>query len=144
MTEMPTQPTGICTGVNGEVLSGLILNGTNHTNAGSYSISGLLRMFTGNYFKPSQWNALSQISRKADARTCVVTPYLVEYDRLAHTASGICTGVMGDNLVGLDLTGTTHTAINSTPMTHGFSLTQTVITTVAAFFVSDAITVRVI
>ncbi len=104
--------TGICTGVEGEILSGLNLNGTTHTNAGSYSDPWTFTDVTGNYFNTN--GTVEDNIGKADA-TCVVTPYLVEYDRLAHTAAGICTGVMGENLVGLDLTGTTHTEINLYP-----------------------------
>jgi hypothetical protein len=47
---------------------------------------------------------------KADP-TCEVTPYNVEYDTDAHTATGSCTGVGGEDLEGLDLSGTTHTEI---------------------------------
>ena len=47
---------------------------------------------------------------KADP-TCEVTPYNVEYDTDAHTATGSCTGVGGEDLEGLDLSDTTHTEI---------------------------------
>ncbi len=42
--------------------------------------------------------------------TCSLTPYTVTYDAKAHTAAGACTGVSGETLAGLDLTGTTHTS----------------------------------
>ncbi|OGN94364.1 MAG: hypothetical protein A2Z71_09345 [Chloroflexi bacterium RBG_13_50_21] len=45
--------------------------------------------------------------------TCVVTAYSVEYDLAAHTATGSCTGVGANPLVGLDLSGTTHTAVGN-------------------------------
>src|SRR5262249_1025765 len=41
--------------------------------------------------------------------TVVVTPYNVTYDGLPHTATGSATGVFGEALAGLDLSGTTHT-----------------------------------
>jgi hypothetical protein len=49
---------------------------------------------------------------KADA-LCQVTGYTLEYDREAHTASGTCTGVTGEDLPGLDLDGTTHTDVGA-------------------------------
>jgi hypothetical protein len=45
---------------------------------------------------------------KANA-TIVVTPYSVAYDGNAHTATGTATGVKGESLSGLNLSGTTHT-----------------------------------
>jgi hypothetical protein len=44
------------------------------------------------------------------AAVIVVTPYSVTYDGLPHTASGTATGVKGEALAGLDLSGTTHMA----------------------------------
>ena len=49
---------------------------------------------------------------KADP-VCEVTPYLLEYDQLAHTATGACLGVDGNPLDGLDLSSTTHTEIGT-------------------------------
>jgi len=40
---------------------------------------------------------------------CTITGYNVVYDGAAHTATGSCTGVLGESLSGLDLSGTTHT-----------------------------------
>ena len=104
--------TGTCTGVEGEILSGLNLNGTTHTNAGSYSDPWTYTDVTGNYSDTN--GTVEDNIGKADA-ICVVKSYLVEYDRQAHTAAGNCTGVMDENLVGLDLTGTTHTEVNLYP-----------------------------
>src|SRR5205823_8019929 len=50
---------------------------------------------------------------KANA-VIVVTPYSVTYDGQAHTASGTATGVFGEALGGLDLTGTAHTNAGTT------------------------------
>ena len=38
-----------------------------------------------------------------------VTPYVVNFDGAAHTATGTATGVNGESLTGLSLSGTTHT-----------------------------------
>ncbi len=103
---------GTCIGVEGEALSGLNLNGTTHTNAGSYPDPWTFTDVTGNYSDTN--GTVEDNIGKADA-ICLVTPYLVEYDRQAHTATGNCTGVMNENLVGLDLTGTTHTETNLYP-----------------------------
>ena len=47
-------------------------------------------------------------------RVIVVTPYNVTYDAAAHTATGTATGVSGERLGGLNLSGTTHTAAGTT------------------------------
>jgi hypothetical protein len=49
---------------------------------------------------------------KADP-TCGVTGYHVFFDTFPHTATGSCTGVNGESLAGLSLTGTTHTAVGT-------------------------------
>ena len=53
---------------------------------------------------------------KANA-SCSVTGYNVTYNGAAHTATGLCTGIggAGDVLAGLNLAGTTHTAIGDYP-----------------------------
>ena len=51
---------------------------------------------------------------KADA-TIMVTPYSVTYDGNAHTATGTATGVNGESLSGLDLSGTTNTNAGDYP-----------------------------
>jgi hypothetical protein len=45
--------------------------------------------------------------------SCEVTGYSLEYDREAHTASGICTGVLDEELAGLDLSGTSHSDVGT-------------------------------
>jgi MBG domain (YGX type)/Bacterial Ig-like domain (group 3) len=104
--------TGLCSGVNGEPLSGLNLNGTIHTVAGSYTDPWTFTDQTGNYNDAS--GTVEDNIAKAEA-TCEITGYTVEYDRAAHTADGACTGVLGEDLSGLDLSGTTHTQVNSYP-----------------------------
>ncbi|HZP83921.1 MAG TPA: Ig-like domain-containing protein, partial [Chthonomonadaceae bacterium] len=98
--------TGTATGVKGESLSGLNLDGTKHTNAGTYSDTWTFTDVTGNYKDAS--DTVTDKIAKADA-TIHVTGYTVTYDGNAHTATGTATGVNGESLSGLDLSGTTHT-----------------------------------
>jgi hypothetical protein len=105
--------TGSCTGVKGESLSGLSVSGTTHTNAGTSATDGWSYTdATGNYNHDS--GTVSDSIGKADP-TCSVTGYTVTYDGDAHTASGSCTGVKGESLPGLSLSGTTHTNAGSYP-----------------------------
>ena len=79
---------------------------------------------------------------KADP-TCTVIPYNVAYDGNAHTDTGACTGVMDEELAGLDLTGTTHTTVGS--YTDPWSFTDvTGNYNDAAGTVNDEITLRMI
>jgi hypothetical protein len=103
----PHTASGSATGVKGESLSGLTITGTTHTNAGTYNgDQWTFTDVTGNYN-----NASSTVDDKIDKANPVitVTPYSVTYDGLAHTATGSATGVKGEALSGLDLSGTTHT-----------------------------------
>jgi hypothetical protein len=77
-------------------------------NANTYP-TGVGAGFAGDpqYLTSSATNSLTV--NKADA-TIVVTPYNVPYDGNPHTATGSATGVNHENLSGLDLSGTTHTA----------------------------------
>ena len=108
-----TQPhtaEGACLGLDGQPLEGLDLSGTTHTDAGSYVDEWVFSDPTGNY-SDMNGSVTDHIAR-AEA-TCMVTGYTLEYDRQAHTASGSCTGVAGEELEGLELSGTTHTEIGS-------------------------------
>jgi len=99
--------TGSATGVKGESLSGLVLTGTTHTIAGDYPTDAwTFTDSTGNY-NDASGTVHDSISKAA--ATIVVTPYDVTYDGNAHTATGTATGVKGESLSGLDLSGTTHT-----------------------------------
>jgi hypothetical protein len=103
----PHTATGTAKGVQNETLSGLVLTGTTHTNAGTYATDPwTFTDATGNYQNAS--GTTSDAIGKATA-TIVVTPYSVTYDATAHTASGTATGVGGVSLAGLNLSGTTHT-----------------------------------
>ena len=50
-----------------------------------------------------------------------VTPYSVTYDGDPHTATGTAKGVKGENLSGLNLSGTTHTSAGDYPVMPGRS-----------------------
>jgi hypothetical protein len=103
--------TGSATGVNNENLSGIDLDGTTHTNAGSYTDTYTFTDVTGNYNNVDSTTISDNIS-KADAKI-TVTPYNVTYDGNEHTATGSATGVNNENLSGIDLGGTKHTNAGS-------------------------------
>ena len=102
---LPHTATGSATGVLGESLGGLNLGATTHTNAGTTTDAWTFTDGTGNYADKSGTvtDAIAQV-----AATITVTPYSVTYDGAAHTASGTATGVLGESLAGLNMTGTTH------------------------------------
>jgi hypothetical protein len=109
----PHTATGTAIGVKGEALSGLGLSGTTHTNAGTYATdSWTFTDSTGNYNNAS--GAVSDAIAKA-APSVAVTPYSVTYDGNSHTASASATGVKGEALSGLNLSGTTHTNAGDFP-----------------------------
>src|SRR5919202_1466945 len=68
--------------------------------------------FAGNGNYNSAGGTVSDSIAKANA-TINVTGYSVTYDGNAHMATGTATGVKGESLTGLDLSGTTHTAAGS-------------------------------
>jgi uncharacterized repeat protein (TIGR01451 family) len=103
--------TGGCIGVNKEALTGLNLNGTTHTPAGTYATDAwTFTDTTGNYNNTS--GTVSDSITKVNA-TCTVTPYNVGYDGNAHTATGSCVGAKGEGLSVLNLNGTTHTPVGT-------------------------------
>jgi hypothetical protein len=109
----PHLATGTATGVNSEVLTGLNLSGTTHTNAGAYAADPwTFSDVNGNYNDAN--GAVSDAIAKANANI-TVTPYSVTYDGNPHTAAGTATGVQSESLSGLDLIGTTHTNAASYP-----------------------------
>jgi subtilisin family serine protease len=98
---------GTATGAKGESLTGLDLSGTTHTNAGTYPAdTWTFTDVTGNYNNSN--GTTSDAIAKANA-SITVTGYNVTYDANPHMASGTATGVKGESLSGLDLTGTSHT-----------------------------------
>lgn len=86
------------------------LNAATHSITAVYCGDGNFN-FT-NFDAASTANTLLQVVNKADA-VIKVTPYNVTYDGNAHTATSTITGVNGEALAGLDLTGTTHTYAGS-------------------------------
>jgi hypothetical protein len=97
---------GSCTGVGGVPLSGLNLSGTTHTNVGTHTDTWTFTDSSGNYSNAT--GSVVDVIGKADP-TCQVNGYNVPFDSKSHTATGSCTGVAGESLAGLDLSGTTHT-----------------------------------
>ena len=107
--------TGVCTGIGGVALSGLVLAGTTNTNAGDYATDAWT---FSNADYTSQNGTVHDVITKATA-TCTVTPYNVTFDGSEHTAEGVCTPVVDAapsgaipsavGLSGLDLSLTTHT-----------------------------------
>jgi hypothetical protein len=94
----PHTATGSCTGIGGpsDVLSGLGLSGTTHTNAGDWpNDPWTFTDSTGNYNNKS--GTVHDHIDKADA-ICTVNGYTGTYDGNAHGASGSCTGVGGADL----------------------------------------------
>ncbi len=99
--------TGTAKGILGEDLTGLDLSGTTHTIAGIFNGDAwTFTDVTGNYNDTS--GTVTDDITKADA-VCTITGYSVLHDGSAHTATGSCLGVDASVLVGLDLSGTTHT-----------------------------------
>lgn len=98
--------TGSARGVNGETLTGLNL-GSSFDNVPGGDATWTYTDATGNYNNATGTAAI--VIGKAEA-VINVTPYTVTYDGSAHTASGTAKGVKSENLSGLTLTSTTHTA----------------------------------
>jgi rhamnogalacturonan endolyase len=82
-------------------------NATAPTNAGSYAV--LASIADPNY----AGSASGTLVIAKAAPSVVVTPYSLTYDGQSHTAQGSATGVLGESLGGLDLSGTTHTSAGS-------------------------------
>ncbi len=101
---------GSCTGVGGEEPGTLDL-GESFKNVPGGTATWILT--AGSNYN-DQTGSVDIVIGKADA-VCTITPYLLEYDRGEHSASGACTGVEGEQLIGLDLNGTAHTEIGDYP-----------------------------
>ena len=70
--------------------------------------------FDGDQNHDGSTDSKSVTIAKANA-TCTVTGYSVYFDNNFHTAIGSSTGVLGESLTGLDLSGTTHKLVGSYP-----------------------------
>jgi hypothetical protein len=97
--------TGTATGVGGVDLSASLALGATFTNVPGGTAHWT---FSGGQNYHDQSGDAAIVINKA-AATINVTPYLVKYDAKPHTAAGTATGVKGETLTGLDLSGTTHT-----------------------------------
>jgi hypothetical protein len=80
-------------------------------NAGTTAIAPVVSGTGLDNFEITSVNGSYTID-KANA-DCAVAGYSVIYDGNAHTASGTCTGVLGESLSGLNLNGTTHTFVGN-------------------------------
>jgi len=99
--------TATVTGVGG--FSEQIQSLTTSINAGNSSHTVT---FAGNANFKAASKVLTSTILQATA-TITVTGYNVLWDGAAHTATGTATGVLGESLVGLDLSSTTHTAVGT-------------------------------
>ena len=105
----PHTVSGKATGVNGVTLpaSDLNLTGTTHTNAGTYTDTWT---FTDPNYVSQSGKATDIITSPAKANATIhVTGYDVTYNGLAHSATGMATGVGGVNLASYLTIHSTHT-----------------------------------
>ena len=90
------------------MLAGLDKSGTTHTNAGTYNGDPwAFTDVTGNYNDTS--GTVNDKINQAIADCSSISGYTVTFDGNAHTATGSCKDLGGNELPGLDLSGTTHT-----------------------------------
>jgi hypothetical protein len=87
----------------------LTVNYTNNTNAGTATASA---SYAGDTNHTANSDSKQFTINKANA-TITVTGYNVIWDGNAHTATGTAKGVLNETLSGLDLSGTTHTAVKT-------------------------------
>ncbi len=140
-----TATAGTVTGVNGETgatVGTVILTGTTHTAAGTYSSDSWSLTGGANYNNIAAQTITDTIGKATPSVT--VTPYSVTYDGNAHTATaGTVTGVNGETgaTVGtVVLTGTTHTAAG-TYASDSWSLTGAAnYSNISATTITDTIT----
>jgi fibronectin-binding autotransporter adhesin len=115
--------TGSATGAFGESLSGLDLSATVHTNTtnGAVSDAWIFTDVTGNYN-----NASGSISDQIDKANAAISPtgYHVTYDGNSHMATGSATGVKGESLAGLNLSGTTRTNATAGAVSDSWTFTD--------------------
>ena len=93
--------------VSGDAFTGALTRDPGE-DVGTYAITQGTLMLTNDYVLTYAGDFLT-ITQAVP--TCVITPYNVPYDAVPHTAVGLCTGVVGETLDGLDLSGTTHTDV---------------------------------
>jgi hypothetical protein len=117
--------TGSATGVNSENLSSLLNLGASFTNVPGGTADWT---FAGNGNYNAQSGSVAITINKANA-TISVIGYSLTYDGAAHTATGSATGVNGETLAGLNLSGTTHTTAGSYIDTWTFTTSPAITTT---------------
>ena len=101
----PSQLTGLTGANQAPITAGNYTALANFAGSADYTTASALANFT---------------ITKANA-TISVTPYSVTYDGGTHTTAGSATGVLGESLTGLDLSGTTHTNAGTTTDTWIFT-----------------------
>ena len=119
----PHSATAAATGVGGASVSGSFSftytpGPSEPVNAGTYSVTANFTTSDPNYTNATGTGSIT--IKKANA-SISVTPYSVTYDGNPHTATGTATGVKGEALSGLDLSGTTHTNAGTTTDTWTFT-----------------------
>ena len=105
----PHTASGTAIGVSGEnLIAGLTLSGTTHTNAGTYATDAWsFHDSNGNYADAG--GTVSDLIKQAIAMI-VVMPYNVTYDANPHSATATALGVGGVNLIADLVLNTTHTS----------------------------------
>jgi hypothetical protein len=103
----PHTATGTAKGLGGLSVGTLTLTGTTHSDAGDYPADAW--SFTGGTNYNDASGTVHDVIAKIDA-SISVTPYHVNYDGNAHTATGTAKGLGGLDVGTLTLTGTTHTS----------------------------------
>src|SRR6185437_9050186 len=103
------------TGMKDEVLAGMDVSATTHTNAGTTTDAWTFTDATGNYNNKS--GTVHDVINKANP-VITVTPYSVTYDGNAHTATFTAVGVEttpADLTSLMNVSGTTHTNAGDYP-----------------------------
>jgi hypothetical protein len=98
----------------GSLVFGDTFSGTLSRDAGEDS--GQYEILQGSLALPADYQLTyvsAYLTIEKATPSCEVTGYSLEYDREAHTASGICTGVLDEELAGLDLSGTSHSDVGT-------------------------------
>ena len=87
-----------------------IASGKLHVDSGTGTCSITATKASDNNYKSTSSAAFPVSIVKAQADCSSISGYSVAYDGNAHTATGVCKGIDGSALPGLDLSGTTHTS----------------------------------
>jgi hypothetical protein len=99
--------------LNTALAGGLTGSTTAPTSAGSYTVAASFPGSTD--YASSSSSALANFSIARANASFVITAYAVTYDGTAHTATGTATGIVGQALSGLVLSGTTRTNAGDDP-----------------------------